>query len=118
MNNQEPNHEPNDSERLRSEILGLTSVLQILEHQLGDPISHVPSKKHETVDDILIHITNLLNTGSPPKLVVAVSGSPRTILDLTLTVVTRDGPDTSLGEGQGMWRSPSRHPCSVRTSGM
>ena len=81
----------NDPEALWSEILGLTSVLQVLKCQLGEPVPYVPPKKHRTVDDILVHVANLLNTGLRSELVVAVSGSPSSIMDLTLTAVMQSG---------------------------
>ena len=86
--------------------MGLTSVLHILDRQLGKELPHNPSDKEGTVDDILIHIANLLNTGSPPHLAIAVSGSPRSIMDLTLTFITQgEGSGTSSAtEAQGACR--------------
>ena len=90
VSHQETGREDRDPERLRGEILGLTNVLSIVEHQLGKPLPYTltnKTRKNDTIDDILIHIANLLNTGSGP--VVAVSGSPRSIMDLTLVVVAK-----------------------------
>ena len=89
--------------------MGLTSVLHILDRQLGKELPHNPSDKEGTVDDILIHIANLLNTGSPPHLAIAVSGSPRSIMDLTLTFITQgEGSGTSSAtEAQSAYRISS-----------
>ena len=92
VSHQETGREDRDSERLRGEILALTNVISIVEHQLGKPLPYTPTdktRKNDTIDDILIHIVNLLNTGSPSGPVVAVSGSPRSIMDLTLVVVAK-----------------------------
>ena len=100
----------NDPEALRSEILGLTLVLQVLRCQLGEPVPYVLPKKHRTIDDILVHITNLLNTSLRSKLVVAVSGSPSSIMDLTLTVVMQDESYSNpIRETHGTSISPSPH---------
>ena len=86
--------------------MGLTSVLHILDRQLGKELPHTPSDKEGTVDDILIHIAILLNAGSPSNLAVAVSGSQRSIMDMTLVVVAKgEGPATSSAtEAQGACR--------------
>ena len=105
---QETDHE--HRERLRGEILGLTNVLSIVERQLGEPLPHNPTdKKNTTVDDILIHIAILLNAGSPSNLAVAVSGSQRSIMDMTLVVVAKgEGPATSSAtEAQSAYRISS-----------
>ena len=97
-------------ERLRGEILSLTNVLSIVECQLGEPLPHNPTdKKNTTVDDILIHIAILLNAGSPSNLAVAVSGSQRSIVDMTLVVVAKgEGPATSSATvTQSAWRLSS-----------
>ena len=104
----------NDPEALRSEILGLTSVLQVLKCQLGEPVPYVPPKKHRTVDDILVHITNLLNTGLRLKLVVAVSGPPSSIMHVTLTVVMQDESYSNpVRETRGTPISSSPHPYCI-----
>ena len=73
-----------------SRILGLTSVLYILEHQLPQSLLYRHPRHCKTVDDLLIHIVNLLDSRSPRALALGVSGSSSSIMDLTLTFVTRD----------------------------
>ena len=79
-----------------SRILGLTSVLYILEHQLPQSLLYRHPRHCKTVDDLLIHIVNFLGTGSPRVLALGVSGSSSSIMDLTLTVVAHEESKTDL----------------------
>ncbi|KAK7677211.1 hypothetical protein QCA50_019805 [Cerrena zonata] len=85
MSNPRP---PSESQLLRHKIHGLSALLSVLEQQLG---TNIPlTRKHgvRSVDDLLIHIATLLTTGADSNLVVAISGSPASIFNMTLTVVT------------------------------
>lgn len=89
-------HPPSESQILRHQIHGLSALLSVLEQQLG---TNIPlTRKHgvRSVDDLLIHIATLLTTGADSNLVVAISGSPASIFNMTLTVVTETADEGSL----------------------
>ncbi|KAK7677226.1 hypothetical protein QCA50_019820 [Cerrena zonata] len=79
-----------EEQLLRHKIHGLSALLSVLEQQLGNNIPLTRTRKHgvRTVDDLLIHIATLLTTWADSNLVVAISGSPASIFNMTLTVVT------------------------------
>ena len=87
----------------------MSATLRIIQHQLDRPHPQTrPSKKRKSnkeprsIDDLLIHITHLLNTESPNDLVVAVSGSfPQSI---SLVTVSEDSQKIS-DETQNSCRS-------------
>ena len=76
---------------LSREIHCLSTLLSILSPSLGSAKAH-PSRggSINTVDDLLVHIVTLFNTGSVNNLVVALSGSPANIFNMTLTVMTEE----------------------------
>ena len=90
--------------------MGLTSVLYILEHQLPQPLPYRYPRHCKTVDDLLIHIVNFLDTGSSRALALGVSGSSSSIIDLTLTIVAHEESKTDLVDiTHGRCLPPSSH---------
>lgn len=79
---------------LQREIQCLSKLLSILSPRLGSAKPHPRNGRGvKTVDDLLVHIAILLSTGLEQNLVVALSGSPADVFNLTLTVITEGNID-------------------------
>ena len=79
---------------LRYEIHCLSTLLSILSPKLGSATPHPTRGRHaETVDDLLIHFATVLNIDTENNLVLALSGSPTSIFNMSLMVTTEQTSD-------------------------
>ena len=79
---------------LRYEIQCLSTLLSILSPKLGSATPHPTRGRHaETVDDLLIHFATVLNIDTENNLVLALSGSPTNIFNMSLMVITKENSD-------------------------
>lgn len=63
-------------------------MLSLISPRIRKSRLHTSKGSIVTIDDLLVHIAMVLNNGVVDNLVVAISGSPASIIDMTLTVVT------------------------------
>ena len=80
----------NNLEYARRQIHGLSVLLSIISPQIGPSEPYTSKRTVLKVDDLLVHIATILNSGDVNNLALAISGASASIMDLTLVVVSTD----------------------------